>query len=160
TVMKEQAFADQVARLDPIEATRCPVSNAPAFQAAADALGGITWTHPVAILKDQSLPPLYKGRVPPARALPPETAGGDAAVPAAPTIVRPDLVGYQESTAIFLSQRHGLLAVKTDGPAPVLSCALKLPGQPKYFFYQGSELVLLVNGLGVNEAALLRFRVT
>jgi hypothetical protein len=42
----------------------------------------------------------------------------------------------------------------------VLSCALKLPGQPKYFFYQGNELVLLVNGLSVNEAALLRFRVT
>src|SRR5262249_2544596 len=53
-----------------------------------------------------------------------------------------------------------LLAVKTDGPAPVLSCALKLPGQPKYFFYKGSELVLLVNGTGVNEGALLRFRVT
>jgi hypothetical protein len=161
TVMMEQAFVDQVSRLDPIEATRCPVSNAPAFQAAADALGGITWTHPVAILKDQSLPPLYKGRIPPARdAVPGQTGAGAADVPAAPTIVRPDLVGYQESTAIFLSQRHGLLAVKTDGPAPVLSCALKLPGQPKYFFYQGSELVLLVNGLAVNEAALLRFRVT
>jgi hypothetical protein len=43
----------------------------------------------------------------------------------------------------------------------VLSCALKLPGQPKYFFYQGNELVLLVNGLpSVTEAALLRFRVS
>src|SRR6185436_2212089 len=77
------------------------------------------------------------------------------------TIVRPDLVGYQEDTAIFLSQQHGLLAVKTNGPEPVLSCALKLPGQPRYFFYQGSELVLLINGLAsVNQAALLRFRVT
>ena len=63
-VMKEQAFADQVSRLDPIEAKRCPVSNDAAFQTAADALGGITWTHPVAILKDQSLPPLYKGKRP------------------------------------------------------------------------------------------------
>src|SRR3569623_2787506 len=52
------------------------------------------------------------------------------------------------------------MAVKTDGPTPVLSCALKLPGQPKYFFYQGNELVLLVNGLSGNEAGLLRFRVT
>ena len=59
-------------------------------------------------------------------------AGKDAA--AAPTIVRPDLVGYQEDTAIFLSQQHGLMAVKTGGPEPVLSCALKLPGQPRYFF--------------------------
>jgi len=160
TVMQEQAFVDQVSRLDPIEAERCPVSNAPAFQTAADALGGITWTHPVAILKDQSLPPLYKGQLPSYRgALPPETAGG-ANDAAAPTIVRPDLVGFQENTAIFLSKLHGLLAVKTGGPAPVLSCALKLPGQPKYFFYQGSELVLLVNGTGVNEAALLRFRVS
>lgn len=160
TVMKEQAFVDQVSRLDPIDAMRCPVSNDSAFQAAADALGGITWTHPVAILKDQSLPPLYKGRVPALRTEAPGAATGGTNDAAAPTIVRPDLVGYQESTAIFLSQRHGLLAVKTDGPAPVLSCALKLPGQPKYFFYRGSELVLLVNGLAVNEAALLRFHVT
>jgi hypothetical protein len=160
TVMMEQAFADQVARLDPIEAVRCPVSNAPAFQTTADALGGITWTHPVAILKDQSLPPIYKGRVPPpSMTLTPETGAGATNDAASPTIVRPDLVGYQGNLAVFLSQRHGLLAVRTDGPAPTLSCALKLPGQPKYFFYQGNELVLLVNGTGVNEAALMRFRV-
>jgi hypothetical protein len=42
----------------------------------------------------------------------------------------------------------------------VLSCALKLPGQPKYFFYHGKELVLLVNGLSSNEAALLRFGIS
>jgi hypothetical protein len=162
-VMREQAFADQVAKLDPIEAKRCPVSNSAAFQTAADALGGITWTHPVAILKDLSLPPLYKGKIPPQRALPGQAAGAatDSAVPAAaPTITRPDLVGYQANTAIYLSQLHGLMAVKTDGPKPVLSCALKLPGQPKYFFYQGNELVLLVNGLSANEAALLRFSVS
>jgi hypothetical protein len=162
-VLKEQAFVDQVAKLDPIEAKRCPVSNSAMFQTAADALGGITWTHPVTILKDQSLPPLYKGRIPPPQAQVPGVGATDnagAAAPA-PTISRPDLVGYQENTAIFLSQRHGLLAVKTDGAAPVLSCALKLPGSPKYFFYQGNELVLLVNGLSsVTEAALLRFRVS
>jgi hypothetical protein len=162
-VMKEQAFADQVAKLDPIEAKRCPVSNSAAFQTAADALGGITWTHPVEILKDLSLPPLYKGKVPPPTFTPGLAAGGtaNAAAGATPTITRPDLVGYQDNTAIYLSQRHGLMAVKTDGPQPVLSCALKLPGQPKYFFYQGNELVLLVNGLSsVSEAALLRFRVS
>jgi hypothetical protein len=160
-VLQERAFADQVSRLDPIAAKRCPVSNDAAFAAAADALGGITWTHPVAILKDQSLPPLYKGKLPPPQLLVPGAATNDAAgAAAAPTISRPDLVGYQDATAIFLSQRHGLLAVKTDGPKPVLSCALKLPGQPKSFFYKGSEIVLLVNGISVNEAALLRFRVT
>jgi hypothetical protein len=161
-VLKEQAFVDQVSRLDPIEAKRCPVSNSAAFQTTADALGGITWTHPVAILKDQSLPPLYKGKVPPPSfAVPGAATDAAGAAAPAPTITRPDLVGYQGNTAIFLSQRHGLLAVKTDGPAPVLSCALKLPGQPKYFFYQGNELVLLVNGLpSVSEAALLRFRVS
>jgi hypothetical protein len=164
-VLRKQAFVEQVSKLDPIEARRCPVSNSAAFETTADALGGITWTHPVASLRDESLPPLYRGRIPPPQPQPPRAApgasdgaGGSAA---APVISRPDLVGYQEDTAIFLSQRHGLLAVKTDGPAPVLSCALKLPGQPKYFFYQGNELVLLINGLSsVHEAALLRFRVT
>ncbi|HXU83683.1 MAG TPA: hypothetical protein VN914_19955 [Polyangia bacterium] len=162
TAMRAQAFVEQVNRLDPIAAKRCPVSNSGAFKTAADALGGITWTHPIAMLKDQSLPPLYRGRIPapspPTPSAPGATDGRSAAAP--PTIVRPDLVGYQEDTAIFLSQRHGLLAVKTAGPAPELSCALKLPGQPKYFFYQGDELVLLVNGSSVNQAALLRFRVT
>jgi hypothetical protein len=158
--MAAQAFVDQVSLLDPISAIRCPVTNVAAFETAADALGGITWTHPVTILKDQALPPLYQGRLPPPRIAVPETDSAGAASDSPPTIVRPDLVGYQDSTAIFLSQRHGLLAVKTDGPAPVLSCALKLPGQPKYFFYQGNELVLLVNGLSVSEAGLLRFRVT
>src|SRR5262249_48340124 len=159
-VLQGRAFVDQGSRRDPLAAKRCPVSNDAAFATAADALGGITWTHPITILKDQSLPPLYKGRLPAVRVLPPQVATGATNDAAAPTIVRPDLVGYQENTAIFLSRRHGLLAVETDGPAAVLSCALKLPGQPKYFFYKGSELVLLVNGTGVNEAALLRFRVT
>ena len=86
TVMKEEAFAEQVSRLDPIAAQRCPVSNAPAFQTAADALGGITWTHPVAILKDASLPTLYKGRVPPPRRVPTsDTAGAADASPPPPS---------------------------------------------------------------------------
>ena len=160
TVMAAQAFVDQVNLLDPISAIRCPVSNAAAIQTAADALGGITWTHPLTLQKDQSLPPLFQGLLPPFRTAAPTTdAAGASDSSKAPTITRPDLVGYQDSTAIYLSQRHGLLAVKTDGPTPVLSCALKLPGQPKYFFYQGNELVLLVNGLSGSEAALLRFRV-
>jgi hypothetical protein len=160
-VMKHAAFVEQVGRLDPIAAKRCPVSHDGEFQVAADALGGITWTHPVTILKDLSQPPLYRGRIPPPRAYPTLNAAGESSDSARTvTIERPDLVGYQESTAIFLSQRHGLLAVKTDGAMPVLSCALKLPGVAKYFFYKGNEIVLLVNGTGVTQAALLRFSVT
>jgi hypothetical protein len=155
--LKHSVFVEQVERQDPIEAIRCPVSNAEGFQKASDDLGGITWTHPVAVLKDLSRPILYRGRLPPDGRGESPTAGADNKA-ASPTIERPDLVGYQESTAIFLSQRHGLLAVNTDGKLEV-SCALKLPGQPKYFFYKGNELVLLVNGSGVNQAALLRFRV-
>ena len=161
-VMSYADFVAQVSRLDPLAAKRCPVSNDAGFQAAVDALGGINWTHPVDILKDLSQPPLYRGHIPPMRGDAP-TVAGDASNAAAPTIERPDLVGYQENTAIFLSQRHGLLAVNTAGATPVLSCALKLPGRPKYFFYHGSEIVLLVNGMAsgtsVNEAALLRFGV-
>lgn len=154
-------FAAQVSRLDPIAAKRCPVSHDAQFQAAVTALGGINWTHPIDILKDQSQLPLYRGRIPPPRNYPMSAvAGADSSRSAAPTIERPDLIGYQENVAIFLSQRHGLLAVKTDQAKPVLSCALKLPGQPKYFFYHGKELVLLVNGMSVNQAALLRFGIS
>lgn len=158
-VMSYDDFAAQVSRLDPIAAKRCPVSHDVEFQVAVDALGGINWTHPVDILKDQSLPPLYRGRIRPLSFAYPTAEVADGAKSAAPTIERPDLVGYQEDTAIFLSQRHGLLAVKTDAATPVLSCALKLPGRPKYFFYHGKELVLLVNGMASNQAALLRFSV-
>jgi hypothetical protein len=161
-VMTYDDFVGQVGRLDPIAAKRCPVSHDAEFQTAADALGGISWTHPVEILKDRSKPPLYRGKMPPARQAGTPTAGGTDAADVAPVIERPDLVGYQESTAIFLSQRHGLLAVRTDAGTPALSCALKLPGTPKYFFYHGKELLLLVNGLGTKttEAAILRFSVT
>ncbi len=158
TIMSFDDFAAQVSRLDPLAAKRCPVTRDAELQAAVDALGGITWTHPVEILKDQSLPPLYRGHIPPQSFFPPAATAG--ASDSAPTIERPDLVGYQGNIAIFLSQVYGLLAVKTDGPAPVLSCALSLPGQPKYFFYHGNELVLLVNGLSAREAALLRFAVS
>jgi hypothetical protein len=160
TVMSYDDFAAQVSRLDPIASKRCAVSHDAEFQSAVTALGGINWTHPVDILKDLSLPPLFRGRIPPPVAYP-ATAGetNDASKSASPTIERPDLIGYQDSTAIFLSQRHGLLAVKTDEAKPVLSCALKLPGRPKYFYYHGKELVLLVNGMAANQAALLRFAV-
>jgi hypothetical protein len=159
-VLSYSEFAAQVSRLDPLAAKRCPVSHDAQFQVAVDALGGINWTHPVEILKDRSQPPLYQGHIPPMRADPTTNAAGAGGDEAAPTIERPDLVGYQESTAIFLSQRHGLLAVQTDGAKPVLTCALKLPGRPKYFFYHGDELVLLVNGMSSSEAALLRFRIS
>jgi hypothetical protein len=162
-IMSYADFVAQVSRLDPLAAKRCPVSNDAELQTAVNALGGINWTHPVDILKDLSQPPLYRGHLPAPIYAPQATAGGDASKAAALTIERPDLVGYQENTAIFLSQRHGLLAVDTSGTTPVLSCALKLPGNPKYFFYHGSEIVLLVNGLtsgaSAHEAALLRFGV-
>lgn len=158
-VMTYDNFAAQVARLDPLAAKRCPVSHDAEFQTAVNALGGINWTHPVDILKDRSLPPLYQGHISPVRWATP-TAGGAGDASAAPTIERPDLVGYQDNIAIFLSQRHGLLAVDTSGSKPVLSCALKLPGRPKYFFYHGKELVLLVNGMTSSAAALLRFGIS
>ncbi len=160
-ILSYDDFAAQVSRLDPIAAKRCPVSNSAQFQTTVDALGGINWTHPVDILKDLSLPPLYRGHIPPALYAPTaNTAGAEDSSKSAPTIERPDLIGFQDNIAIFLSQRHGLLAVKTDGATPELSCALKLPGNPKYFFYHGTELVLLVNGISTNEAALLRFGIS
>ena len=76
----------------------------------------------------------------------PVTRSADASSANAPTIERPDLVGVQNGIGIFLSKQHGLMAVDARGAAPVVSCSMKLPGEPKNFLFKGNELVIVVNG--------------
>ena len=160
--LSAQGFARQVQARDPVSPIRCGTTDdSPAYRELASFLGGIAWSHPVALLKDMSLPPLYAGEPPPPSENAPEASrAGDASSGAAPVIERPDLVGIQDGIAIFLSRQHGLLAVDTRSGTPTLSCSMKLPGEPKNFLFRGSEIVVVVNARnGFNRSALLRYSI-
>ncbi len=160
STLTAERFASQVKAMDPLANARCAPQDADAFKDVSAFLGGVSWTHGMVIVKDQSLPPLYSG--PPRQSSADERAesSGAAAPGQAPNIERPDLVGIKDGIAVFLSKAHGLVAVDTRSGAPVVSCSLKLPGQPSNFFFKGSEVVVVVNALaGHNRSALLRFEV-
>ena len=155
-------FRGHLRRFDPIRAYRCPLVDNAEYDKLVDQVGGVTWNNPIAILKDRSLPPLLQGKrdnLLLARVM------TDAVEAATPTIERPDLVGHQNGTAIFLSKRHGLVSVDMSGSSPKVSCFLALPGRPTNFFLQQDELVLILNGLRnrghgrPSASALLRLRI-
>lgn len=152
-------FAQQLASKDPVGPVRCGAESSQAYRDITDFLGGIAWTHPMAIVKDASLPPLYTGKMDFSErfngAVP---SASDASSASAPNIERPDLVGVRNGIAVFLSKLHGLIAVDARSAAATPSCSMKLPGSPMNFFFKGDELVVVVNALGgFNRSALLRY---
>lgn len=154
TQLAADAFAQQLRTRDPIATLRCAPAESGSYADVSAFLGGVAWSHPVAILKNASYPPLYDGPIPPPAAA--EDSAG-ASADRAPSIERPDLVAVRDGIGVFLSQTHGLLAVDARGDTPVPSCALKVPGRPKNFLVRGTELVILSNALSGAGAALLRY---
>lgn len=155
--LSAEAFAKQLKERDPIKHVRCLADESPAYKKASELLGGIAWAHPVSIIKDSAYPPLYSGKQNTFGSGVPEASADVATAGASPVIERPDLVGVQNGIAIFLSQQHGLLAVDARKGKPKLSCSMKLPGDPKNFFFKGSELVVVVNARGAKRSALMRY---
>lgn len=152
-----EAFAKQVHERDPIADTRCAADESTAYKDVTAFLGGISWSHPVAIVKDASYPPLYQHRQPPTSPDEDRASAADSSE-AAPTIERPDLVGVRDGIGIFLSKQHGLVSIDARGAAPVLSCTMKIPGTPKNFLVKGDEVVVFTNALGRNKrSAMLRY---
>ncbi len=151
-----EAYATQIRAKDPVSQIRCGAEDSAAYSDISAFLGGISWSHPVAIVKDSSLPPLYDAKYTQQTFAESPSAGASDSS-AAPTIERPDLVGVQNGIAIFLSKQHGLMAVDARGATPVLSCSMKLPGEPKNFLFHGNELVVVVNARSGNRSALLRY---
>lgn len=156
-------YATQTRTRDPVSEIRCLADETPAFKETALFLGGIAWSHPMARVLDSDQPRLYDGKYTEPSANEYSSSGGsmgaDSAGPA-PVIERPDLVGIQNGTAIFLSKQHGLLAVDAKTGTPDLSCSMKLPGEPKNFLFRGNELVVIVNALnGANRSALIRYAI-
>lgn len=159
-VLDPTAFANQLAARDPIGSVRCAAQRA--ADDVADYLGGFEWSHPVAILKDTSYPPLWSGKQPDMTDAPMASAGASdaAASSAAPVIERPDLVGVAGGIGVFMSTTHGLFSVDARSGTPAMSCAMKLPGEPKNFLIKGQELVAVVNARGNgNRSALLRYAI-
>jgi hypothetical protein len=151
-------YAQQIKAKDPIGAMRCGAETTPAYNDLTSFLGGIAWTHPMAIVKDASFPPLYAGKPDMSPRGEAANAAGASDKAAAPNIERPDLVGIRNGIAVFLSKQHGLLAVDARGGTPVVTCAMKIPGAPMSFFVKGDEIVVIVNALnGFNRAALVRY---
>lgn len=160
TVLAADSFAAQLRTRDPIAPIRCLAEESPAFKDVTTFLGGIAWSHPMAIVKDSSFPPLFDARISQGndRNAEASPSAGASDSSAAPAISRPDLVGVSNGIAIFLSKQHGLLAVDARGPDPTVSCSMKLPGEPKNFLFKDNELVIVVNARsGSNRSALLRY---
>jgi len=165
TAMTAESFAGQVKKRDPIAKVRCAADTSQAYKDATTFLGGVAWSHPVSVLLDQSLPPLWDRELPAidddAVSLAGDAApNGASAAERSPTIERPDLVGVQNGVAVFLSKTHGLLAVDAKTGALAPSCSMKVPGEPKNFLFHGNELVVVANARGGhNRSALLRYAI-
>src|SRR4051812_32483445 len=61
-VLSAESFAKQIHEKDPVSSIRCGAEESAAYKDISAFLGGISWSHPVAIIKDSSLPPLYDGK--------------------------------------------------------------------------------------------------
>ncbi len=156
-------FWGEVAANDPMFGRRCQTGDDALLTAVGDRLGGVRWGHTVRQLIDEGQPKLFDAKFPEEQ---PEwgfdaSAGADEDSGGGVTIERPDLVGYRDGYAVFLSNQHGLLVVDTTGDAPQVSCALQLPGEPINFFARGDAFVVNVNAAGqayYEGSALLHFR--
>lgn len=162
TYLTTENFWQEVTANDPMFGRRCATGNDALLAEVGDRLGGVRWGHAVRQLIDEGQPKLFNSRFPDE-----EPAWGfDAASGASEdsdggvTIERPDLVGYRDGYAVFLSNTHGLLLVDLNGEAPHVSCALQLPGEPLNFFARGNAFVVNINAVGeayYEGSALLHF---
>jgi hypothetical protein len=148
-----QALANQLAGYDPGSLLRCAVSDDAAYQAAIDALGGVSWGYQVSVLDDLSKPRFQAGLPKPPILLP--TAGFADASAAPVEIVKPDIVAVTEAAALFYSSSHGLMLVNLTGDEPTFECATQLPGVVNQFFFHDGHLVAMTRRHGARGASFL-----
>jgi hypothetical protein len=157
-VMSAQALAQQLAGYDPGSLLRCDVASDTSYQAAIDALGGVSWGYSVALLEDQSKPRYLAGAQKP---LPPvpgiNTATAGAATPV--EIVKADIVAVTDAAALFYSSTHGLMLVGIDQGKPQFHCALQLPGRVNQFYFHEGQLVVMTKSQDYRSSQLLHFSV-
>ncbi|MBN2194505.1 MAG: hypothetical protein JW751_16935 [Polyangiaceae bacterium] len=159
--LSASAIVEQLEIYDPGRLVRCAVNDDPAYRAAVDELGGVTWGYPVTVLVDESQPDFRAGFESPSQYWV-DTAmaasnGGEV------EIEESDIVGISDESALFFSQEHGLLLVDLSGDAPVFDCATKLPGVvDKFYFYQWHLVVMSGTqyGSAARGSRLLHFDAT
>ena len=147
--LSAEALIAQFQSYDPGSLIRCDVHDDPAFRAAVDMLGGVSWGYPVRFLEDESKPEFHLG-LKLDFAYPAEAGDGDND---AVEIEKADIVGLSSVAALFYSPSHGLMLVDLSEATPKFKCAAKLPGQVRDFYYYEGHLVAMVG------AHLLHFKV-
>ncbi len=149
------AIVAQLKRYDPGSLLRCEVQDDPNYRAVVDALGGVSWGYNVQFLEDKSQPELRLGPPVLYAAVSAPTSGANAGggAPAPVEIAEADIVGLSESAALFYTPSHGLLLVDLAGAEPKFTCAVKLPGYVKDFYYYRDHLVALMG------TSLIHFKV-
>jgi hypothetical protein len=157
-VLNAEALVDQLENYDPGSLLRCDVADDPAYRAAIDALGGVTWGYAIGVLEDQSKP-RYQAGVQKFIPQPPEaTAGGDGNGRAV-EIVKADIVAVTNAAALFYSPVHGLMIVGLEGGTPEFHCAAQLPGQIDQFYFHQGQLVVMTKSQNRLDSQLLHFEV-
>jgi hypothetical protein len=159
-LLNATALAKQLTGYDPGSLLRCELAEQAAYDAAVDALGGVSWGYGVSALEDQSKPRFLAGFQNQAVSVGAPTAANDASPAPAVEIALPDIVAVTESAALFYSQAHGLLLVDLTGEQPRFQCATQLPGRVDEFFFRAGHLVAMTKAHGSGGAALLHFEVT
>jgi hypothetical protein len=142
------ALLAQLQAYDPGSQLRCAVQDDPAYRAAVDSIGGVSWGYSVSFLEDESKPKFLLGPAIPQPVY--DAAESGARV----EIEKADIVGLSESAALFYSSAHGLLLVDLSQPTPRFKCAAKLPGDVRDFYYYQGHLVVMAG------TSLLHFKVS
>lgn len=148
-------LAPQLVEYDPGSTARCAVEEDSSYATLLDELGGVRWGYGVTVLPDTSKPEFLSGLR--ERAYLDAAPGSDADGGTGVEIAEADIVGLSETSALYLSNTHGLLLVDLSGDNPQFKCAAKLPGQVDQFYMHQGRLVVMVQDAQRLGSHLLHF---
>ncbi|HXS16930.1 MAG TPA: hypothetical protein VN764_07065, partial [Polyangiaceae bacterium] len=148
-------FAPQLVEYDPGSTARCAVEDDSTYAELLDTLGGVRWGYGVSVLPDTSKPEFLSGLR--ERAYLDAAPGANDGESSGVEIAEADIVGLSDTSALFLSNVHGLLLVDLSGESPQFKCAAKLPGQVDQFYMHKGRLVVMVQDAQRVGSHLLHF---
>ncbi len=146
----------QLGEYDPGRAARCTVVDDPDYRSVIDELGGVQWNYWVNKIPDASKPIFMRGYPEINYGLEGDLASGSPPV----EIAEADIVGLSDTSALFLSDQHGLMMLDLSGKDASFRCAVPLPGKVDQFYLHDGRLVVMVEGAANKRSSLLHFKVT